>query len=98
MYNAVNQQVSYNDFVNASKQNQPIPVVNTIKFNEDGKFGDGSNDWSKNGGTNGENNNNTVIHNPHSTFHFFQPIFLQVGLNQATVHLLLLLSQIILMQ
>ena len=68
MYNAVNQQVSYNDFVNASKQNQPIPVVNTIKFNEDGKFGDGSNDWSKNGGTNGENNNNTVIHNPHSTF------------------------------
>ena len=68
MYNAANQQVSYNDFVNASKQNQPIPVVNTIKFNENGKFGDGSNDWSKNGGTNGENNNNTVIHNPHSTF------------------------------
>ena len=31
MYNAANQQVSYNDFVNASKQNQPIPVVNTIK-------------------------------------------------------------------
>lgn len=30
MYNAANQQVSYNDFVNASKQNQPIPVVNQL--------------------------------------------------------------------